>query len=103
MAHLKCTHERRVVVVRDREENAVIRHRSDGGACNARFVAIDKVLYDPTMHGTAETAGTSQDKMFGPLGPPVTVGTLAEATTRGAKTQRQVRKHAKSTTKYRGR
>lgn len=100
MAHLRCPHQRRVVVVRDREENAVIRHRSDGGACNARFVAIDKVLYDPTTHGTAETAGTSQDKMFGPLGPVVTIGGFTDAAVRADKPVRRVKKHR--TTKYRG-
>lgn len=100
MAHLKCAHERRVLVIRDREEKAVIRHRSDGGACDSRFVAIDKVVYDPTTHGTAETAGTSQDKMFGPLGPMVTTGKLDEAIARAAKPRRQLKKHR--VTKYRG-
>lgn len=99
MAHLKCPHERRVVVVRDREENAIIRHRSDGGFCDARYVAIDKVVYDPTAHGIAATAGTSQDKMFGPLGPVVTVGELNEVATRITKTKRQIRKHKKTVTK----
>ena len=99
MAHLKCQHERRVVVVRDREEKAVIRHRSDGSFCDSRYVAIDKVLYDPTAHGTATTAGTSQDKMFGPLGPVISVGELSEVASRIVKTKRQIRKHAKSAAK----
>jgi hypothetical protein len=86
-------HERRVVVVRDREENAVIRHRSDGGKCDSRYVAIDKVVYDPTTHGAAVTAGTSQDVVFGPLGPVITVGTFAEAEERQAKPVRRVKKH----------
>jgi len=96
MAHLKCSHERRVVVVRDREENAVIRHRSDGGFCDARYVAIGNVVYDPTAHGTAATVGTSQDKMFGPLGPVITLASdLSEVAARIVKTKRQVRKHKK--------
>src|SRR5512144_3329516 len=100
MAHLKCTHERRVIVVRDIEKKAVIRHRSDGGKCDSRYVAIDKVVYEPTVHGSVITAGTSQDEMFGPLGPLVTVGTLAEAVERSSKPVRRIKK---STTKYRGR
>jgi len=92
MAHLKCTHERRVVVVRDIEKNAVIRHRGDGSKCNARYVAIGTVVFEPTVHGVAVTADTSQDKMFGPLGQSVNIGEFGEVATRAVKARRKVKK-----------
>jgi len=92
MAHLKCTHERRVVVVRDIEKKPVIRHRGDGSKCDARYVAIGTAVFEPAVHGTAITAGTSQDNMFGPLGPSVNTDELGEVATRTVKVQRKVKK-----------
>lgn len=77
MAKLKCAHERRVLLIKDACDANVVRHRNDGSACDSRFVAIDKVVYDTSADG---------------LGAVVTIGTLDEAAVRANKKVRKIRK-----------
>lgn len=86
MAHLKCAHERRVIVITTTENTPVVRHRSDGGECDSRFVIIDTVVYDPR----AQQPGPWNNA----LGPMVTIGKIDDAIARDVKKsqRRQVKK-----------
>ena len=96
MAKLKCQHDRRVHVFLSRKQETVVQHRNDGSNCDDRFVAVDKMVYDPKL---VDRSALPPNTSINALGKVVMVGTIAEAIERSTKPVRQVKKHKKSTSR----